>query len=78
MNLIIVGNEKGCTLCKAAYTALDRENINYTKVDAFSDEGRMKLQEKGIRTIPAFFDNDNYLGDYQFFLKEGYTKLRQQ
>lgn len=76
MKLVIVGNEKGCPLCRAALTALTRSKLPYRVIDTFSPEGSALLQANDLYTIPSFFDGTSYLGNYHWFLKEGYSAMK--
>ena len=74
--ITVVGNDAGCTNCKAATSAMKMYDVAITKIEAFSEEGQQLLGDAGVRTIPAFFINGKYLGDYSWFLSSGLKGMR--
>jgi glutaredoxin len=63
-DIIIVTGPK-CPWCDAAKQLLNTKNIEYTELEATSDKGSGLLNRERVRSVPAVFFNDDYLGGYE-------------
>ena len=66
---MIVMGKKDCPFCVRAVALLDSNNFEYTYIDVeHNDESTERLKGLGIKTVPAIFLEDVFMG--------GYTELR--
>lgn len=58
MNKVVVVSASWCGSCQSLKFQLDKANVDYSVVDAVTDEGMAFCQENGVRGLPTTFVYD--------------------
>ena len=64
MKVEMIGGDN-CRFCTMAKTLLESKNLSYKYSNVKEDASALqKLKDKGLRTIPQIWIDDEHIGDY--------------